>query len=311
MSLLVTIGIPCYNSARWIKAAVESALAQDWLKKEIIVVDDGSTDGSREILRGFGDAIRVIYAEHKGSNPARNQILREAKGEWIQYLDADDVLLPEKITRQFEEAEAGQNCDVIYSPVWIDQNNERRASELDPQLDIYSLWIAWELPQTGGCLWRREALEKINGWNESIPCCQEHELYLRALKSGLRFRFAPTPNAVYRIWSDDTLCRRDKRLVIKVKTGLIDDMRAWLELHNLWTPVANVVAGRACFEMSRSLVQYGLGGADAYHQARRELGLIAATGPAAPQSYRFIYKIAGFKAAERIARGLRGIGKKS
>ena len=191
MSPLVTIGIPCYNSARWIKAAVESALAQTWPEKEIIVVDDGSTDGSREILGGFGDAIRVIFAEHRGSNPARNEVLRSAKGEWIQYLDADDYLLPEKIARQFSETDGGTGCDVIYSPVWIDQNNERSASVLDTKLDVYTQWIAWELPQTGGCLWRKETLEKLNGWNEAMPCCQEHELYLRALKAGMRFRLAP------------------------------------------------------------------------------------------------------------------------
>ena len=305
MSPLVTIGIPCFNTARWIRAAVESALAQTWPEKEIIVVDDGSTDGSHGILRGFGDAIKVILAEHRGSNPARNEILRLAKGEWIQYLDADDFLLPEKIARQFSETNDGADCDVIYSPVWVDQNNERRASALDPKLDIYSQWLAWELPQTGGCLWRKEALEKLNGWNESMPCCQEHELYLRALKAGTRFRLAPTPNAVYRIWSDETLCRRDTRLVTKVKTGLIDDMRAWMELHDLWTPVANAVAGRACFEMSRAMVQHDLNEADAYHQARRELGLIKPVGPAAPPSYRFVYKIAGFKSAERVARAAR------
>ncbi len=310
MSPLVTIGIPCFNSERWIKVAVESALAQTWPEKEIIVVDDGSTDGSREILRGFGDAIRVMFAQHKGSNPARNQILREAKGEWVQYLDADDFLLPEKISRQFSEADDGAGCDVIYSPVWIDENNERRASDLDTKLDIYSQWLAWELPQTGGCLWRKATLEKLNGWNETMPCCQEHELYLRALKAGMRFRLAPTPNAVYRVWSDETLCRRDKRLVIKVKTGLLDDLRAWMELHNLWTPVSNAVAAKACFEMSRTLVQFDLNEADTYHQARRELGLIDATGPAAPPAYRFVYKIAGFKSAERLAHVLRRFGKK-
>lgn len=306
MSALVTIGIPCYNSARWIKAAVESALAQDWPAKEIIVVDDGSTDGSREILKEFGDTIRVFYAEHRGSNPARNQVLREAKGEWIQYLDADDLLLPGKISRQFSEAENGANCDVIYSPVIIDENDERRTSTLDTSFDIYCQWIAWELPQTGGCLWRKEALEKIGGWNDAQPCCQEHELYLRALKAGLRFCYAPTPNAIYRIWSEGTLCRRDKKLVMKIKTGLIDDIRAWMELQGLWNETSRTVAGRACFEMSRSMAQGDLEQADVYHQARRELGLISLSGPAAPFSYRVIYKLGGFKFAERMAKAMRG-----
>lgn len=306
----MTIGIPCFNAARWIKASVDSALAQTWPEKEIIVVDDGSTDGSREILREFGDAIRVSFAEHRGSNPARNEILRSAKGEWIQYLDADDYLLPEKIARQFSEAADGADCDVIYSPVWVDQNNARRVAPLDPKLDIYSLWLAWQLPQTGGSLWRKSTLEKLHGWNESMPCCQDNELYLRAIKAGMRFRLAPTPNAVYRVWSDETLCRRDTRLVMKIKTQLIDDMRAWMELNDHWTPMSNAAAGQACFEMSRSMARESLDEADAYHQARRELGLIQASGPAAPPSYRFVYKIAGFKSAERLARVVREFRKK-
>lgn len=305
MSSRVTIGIPCYNSARWIRIAVESALAQTWPEKQVIVVDDGSTDGSQEILRSFGDAIDMVFAGHRGSNPARNEILRLSKGEWIQYLDADDMLLSEKIERQFSETDGGADCDVIYSPVWIEENGGRHQSEIDTNLDLYSQWIGWQLPQTGGGLWRKAALEKLGGWNEAMPCCQDNELYLRAIKAGMRFRFAPTPNAVYRIWSNDTLCRRDTRLVMKVKTGLIDDMRAWMELHNLWTPASNDVAGRAFFEMSRAMVHYGLDEADAYHQARRELGLIKLSGPAAPPAYRFMYKIAGFKTAERIARGMR------
>jgi glycosyltransferase involved in cell wall biosynthesis len=305
VSPLVTIGIPCYNSARWIKASVESALAQTWTEKEIIVVDDGSTDGSQEILRSFGDAIRVSFAAHRGSNPARNEILKSAGGAWVQYLDADDFLLPEKISRQFFETEDGSGCDVIYSPVWIDQNNERRASALDTQLDIYSQWLAWELPQTGGCLWRKEALEKLSGWNEAMPCCQEHELYLRALKAELRFRLSPTPNAVYRIWSDDTLCRRDPRQVIQVRTGLMDDLRDWMQKRNLWNQGHNAVAGRAFFEMSRTFAKYDLDGAARYHAGRKELSLINPTGPAAPPSYRLCYKALGFRGAEMLARILR------
>src|SRR5438132_11851104 len=104
MTPLVTIGIPCYNSERWIGECVQSALQQTWPATEIIVVDDGSSDNSREILRGFGDSIQTVAAPHRGANHARNEILRRARDEWIQYLDADDFLLPEKISRQFEEA---------------------------------------------------------------------------------------------------------------------------------------------------------------------------------------------------------------
>ena len=73
------------------------------------------------------------------------------------------------------------------------------ASESSPDADVFTQWIRWHIPQTGGCLWRRDALVRAGGWKEGQPCCQEHELYHRALMAGLRFRFTPTPGAVYRM----------------------------------------------------------------------------------------------------------------
>ncbi len=305
MSALATIGIPCFNSAQWLRTAVDSALAQTWADIEVIVADDGSTDGSREILREFGSAVRVIFSEHRGANHARNQILREARGEWIQYLDADDLLLPQKIERQFEETNHGVDCDVIYSPTLIDEKGERRAGAINPAYDIFAQWIAWQLPQTGGCLWRKQALEQVGGWNEAMPCCQEHELYLRALKNGARWCFAPTPNAVYRIWSDETLCRRDPRQVIGIRTGLIEQLREWLQTRGEWTPQHQRVAAQACFEMSRSLAQMNLSEAKAYHAARKRDNLIHIDGPAASLPYRLSYWALGFAGAEKLARAMR------
>src|SRR5437868_5782473 len=100
MKPLVTVAIPCFNAAQWIAKAVQSALDQTWPSVEIIVVDDGSTDGSLGVLAAFGEKIRVFSAAHRGGNHARNAALHAATGDWIQYLDADDELEPEKIARQ-------------------------------------------------------------------------------------------------------------------------------------------------------------------------------------------------------------------
>ena len=204
----VTIGIPCFNAARWIAASVQSALAQTWPDKEIIVADDGSTDNSVEILQGFGSAIRIVQPGHGGANHARNILLRAATGQWIQYLDADDYLRPEKISRQFAEAGPLENADILYSPVllenWKDGHPLPPEPEpLDASADIYSQLLHWQLPQTSGAIWRRDILESIGGWDENpTQLCDEHHCYFRALKAGKRFVFTPTPNAVYRIWSE-------------------------------------------------------------------------------------------------------------
>jgi glycosyltransferase involved in cell wall biosynthesis len=301
----VSICIPCFNAERWIAEAVRSALGQTWSETEVIVVDDGSTDGSLEKLAEFGDSILLICGEHRGGNSARNLAFRRASGEWLQFLDADDYLKPAKIERQFEESQEGAAADVIYSPTYDDPMEGAgaalRHSSVDLSADIYAQWIAWEIPQTGGCLWRKSALESLGGWKEGQPCCQEHELYLRALQAGLRFVFAPTPNAVYRIWSEDTVCRKDPRLVIKVRTGLIDNMREWMTARGLWTNQHQRIAGRACFEMARTIAKYDLAEAAAYHRGRMKKGLIHPAGPTAPPKYRLVYYTLGFERAERLA----------
>ena len=299
----VTIGIPCFNAARWIAASVESALAQTWPEKEVIVVDDGSTDGSTGILEKFGAAIRLVRTDHRGGNHARNEALRHATGEWLQFLDADDYLEPEKLARQFAEADGGAAADVIYSPTWMEdtRTGHRERGVLDPTRDLYVQWITWQLPQTGGCLWRRSALDSLGGWKESQPCCQEHELYLRALQAGLRFVFAPTPHAVYRLWSEETVCRRDPRLVIRERTKLIDQLHAWLDGRGAWTKAHGHAAGQACFEMARTIAQHDLAEAAAYRLERRARGLFHLAGPAAPASYRLAHGLLGFTGAEKLA----------
>ena len=304
MTPRVTIAIPCYNAARWIGAAVQSALEQTWPEKETIVVDDGSTDGSREVLASFGEKIRVIQGAHRGGNHARNTAVHASTGEWIQFLDADDFLLPQKITRQFNEVTKA-DADVIFSPVIFDQGGWRSINQVDASRDPQTLWLAWQLPQTGGCLWRKSALSKIEYWNEATTCCQEFELYLRAIKGGLRFRFAPTANAVYRVWSEDTLCRKDPRKVIEVRTRLYRDFVNWLRDRQMLNQEHQTLAGRACFEMARTLAKLDLAGAGHYHDERKSEQLIDVSGPAAPRFYRTAYRTFGFSFAEKIASTLR------
>src|SRR5206468_2833779 len=102
MPPLVSILIPCYNAERWIAQAIDSALAQTWPAKEVIVIDDGSTDGSLEIIKSFGDRIRWETGPNRGGNVARNRLLELSLGEWLQYLDADDYLLDDKVGKQIE-----------------------------------------------------------------------------------------------------------------------------------------------------------------------------------------------------------------
>lgn len=311
MKPLVSIAIPAFNSAAWLTETIESALGQTWPEKEILVVDDGSTDDTPGLLAAFGDRIRWVRTENGGVNRARNQLLKMAHGEWVQYLDADDVLSPRKIEQQIEEAGDLAACDVIYSPVisqlW--ENGQRRrewVEPIDPALDVYAQWFLWQLPQTGGALWRRSLQVELGGWDETEAVCDEHEFYQRALRQGARFVFAPTPGAVYRHWSMASRCRSDERVPVVSRTKLFDQFHRWMKEQGIWTEAHRQAAGRTCFEMARTLAKHDLVEAARYHAERGENGLLHLDGPAAPVWYRLAYRTLGFAATEKLARRVRG-----
>lgn len=100
---LVSILIPAFNAEEWIADTLRSAIAQSWPRKEIIVVDDGSTDQTLTVARQFeSDSVRVVTQENQGAAAARNKAFSLSSGEYIQWLDADDLLAPDKIARQME-----------------------------------------------------------------------------------------------------------------------------------------------------------------------------------------------------------------
>src|SRR5438876_7489334 len=105
MEPLVSILIPAYNAERWIAETIQSALAQTWSKKEIIIVDDGSRDQTLAVAQQFTSRnVLVVTQENQGAAAARNRALEPCQGEYIQWLDADDLLAPDKIARQMNKA---------------------------------------------------------------------------------------------------------------------------------------------------------------------------------------------------------------
>jgi glycosyltransferase involved in cell wall biosynthesis len=238
MSRLVSILIPCFNAERWVAPAIESALAQTWPDKEVIVVDDGSTDCSLDVIRQFDGRIRWESGPNRGGNAARNRLLELARGEWVQYLDADDYLLTDKIERQIEFLVSHSDADVIFSPVimehWSNIGGQRKIEQIPMPHDLWVLLASWKLPQTGAPLWRKQAILEVGGWRNGQPCCQEHELYLRLLIYEKRFAYCATSGAVYRQWSNETVCNRDipevHRRRLEIEERLEDHLRGKSEL---------------------------------------------------------------------------------
>jgi len=125
-SPLVSVIIPTYNRAKYVTQAIDSVLAQTYRNYEIIVVNDGSTDNTREVLKRYGDNIRYIYQENAGGAAARNTAIKAAKGQWIAFLDSDDEWLPEKLATQMAHLrERPDLCAHITNATFVRPPSER------------------------------------------------------------------------------------------------------------------------------------------------------------------------------------------
>ena len=201
MSQFVSILIPAYNAEKWIRGCIESALAQTWLWKEIIVVDDGSKDATLQIASTYASSnVKVVTQENRGASAARNHALSLAKGDYIQWLDADDLLAPDKIEWQMKTAEPGQTSRVLLSSTWGRfYHIPKRAkfqpdglwAELEPVEWLYrkidnNLWMAIE-----SWLVSRKLTEMAGPWNEELSLDDDGEYFCRVISCSEGIRFIP------------------------------------------------------------------------------------------------------------------------
>ncbi|MEM4406501.1 MAG: glycosyltransferase [Candidatus Methanomethylicaceae archaeon] len=196
---LVSIIIPTYNCRKWVSEAVDSALSQTYPRCEIIVVDDGSNDGTDLLLQErYGDKIRYYFQDNKGRSAARNRGLKEAKGEYIQFLDADDLIMPEKIARQVEFLEANRDVDVVYGDVLLFLEDDKEDVWPHEKRIYYASgrgllkkMLHEPFLQTVHALYRRKCIEAIGGFDESLKRVEDWEFHLRLARLGVNFHYLP------------------------------------------------------------------------------------------------------------------------
>lgn len=300
---LVSIGIPAHNGADTVAEAVESALSQSWPHIEVLVIDDGSTDATRERLEPFLPRIRLLAQPNEGRASARNALLDAARGLWIQWLDQDDILLPRKIETQLRETRLGEEADVLYSPCVLDEGaGSLRPQPPWPEEELLAGWFAGELPQTGGYLWRREAVQELGGWSGRAPLFDDYELAGRALRTGLRFRLAPSPGAVWRIRRAPIPAERSRSFA-RQKAEVLREMAQWLDQTRGWTASLRRAGGEAFFLVARWLARSGeTREAEAFFAEASARGWMRS--PANPL-YRALLGGLGFSRAERFSAALR------
>ena len=191
--------IPTYNYARFVHRAVDSVLNQTYPVAEVIVVDDGSTDNTREALAAYGDRIKYVYQANRGLSGARNTGTRHASHPWVAFLDSDDWWLPEKIERQAKLVEADPSLDLVYTSKWLHfpDGEIRLHTALTPD----RLWPRFRYvnnitPST--VLARRQLMLAGGGFDESLRCCEDWELWVR-LGPQIRYAAVMEPVVAYQI----------------------------------------------------------------------------------------------------------------
>jgi glycosyltransferase involved in cell wall biosynthesis len=195
-SPLVSIVIPCYNAAATLGKAIQSALEQTWPRKEVIVIDDGSTDGSRDVIASFGPSVRWEARRNRGGAAARNRGVEIAKGHFVQFLDADDTLAPRKLSVQLEEAERHRNR-ITYCDYWFHGRAGPptlmvcRQAHPDPVVFV----LRHLRLQTSVPLHRRDWFLGVGGFREQLRGSQEIDLHLRLAAAGHGFVRVPEPLA--------------------------------------------------------------------------------------------------------------------
>jgi glycosyltransferase involved in cell wall biosynthesis len=173
--------IPVHNGAALIRRSIDSVCAQSHPVDELIVVDDGSSDGTAEVLRTYGERIRCIHQSNKGVAAARNAGINSATSTWIAFLDHDDEWLPQKLDEQLCALRANPDAGLCYSAYWLHNLNGARTLA---HLPLRRLWPRIRLCNPfppSVVLARRTDLLDLGGFDERLNGCEDWDLFIRLL----------------------------------------------------------------------------------------------------------------------------------
>ena len=299
MSPRVSIIIPCRNGAAWLGEAIKSCLGQSWANLQIIVVDNGSTDGSLDLAKRYeARGITVLTCERAGASAARNVGLKHADGDLIQFLDADDILDADKIRRQVERLDAAPAAsvasgawahfardpsDAVFTPeaVWRD---------FAPEEFLIASWLGGGMMPNFAWLTPRAVIERAGPWNETLSVYDDGEFFCRVVLASSGIVFCADARGYYRSAGALTLSkRRDSEALASAFTAVDLSCRHLLQRCN------SAAALKAC------ATHYQRFAYDAYPQAAE---LVAQAEKRAVELGGSDLRAGGGPAFQMLARGL-------
>lgn len=208
MEPLVSILIPAYNAEKWIRETIVSALGQTWPRCEVILVDDGSSDNTFDVANRFqSKTLKVVRQENKGASAARNKALALAQGDYIQWLDADDLLAPDKIEEQLKYGDGGRNSlRLLSSTFGFFYYNRHKAKFITTKLWQDLKPVEWFIINFTDRVWihpaawlvSRRLTNQIGPWNEKLSLNDDGEYFGRAVATSVEVKYVSDAKSYYR-----------------------------------------------------------------------------------------------------------------
>ena len=236
---LVSVIIPSHNQEAFLPASLESIADQDYRPIEVIIVDDGSTDGTRKIMKYFegirkeGITTKCFYQSQHGAQQARNEGCKLARGEFIQFLDGDDVLCPGKLSEQVIVLKTHNDIDVVYGDgqYLVDSGETQRKGRIisiGPSPDIvesllFGLWVP-----SFSYLSRRSAIQRCGPWDNTFMVSQDFEYFLRLAIRGCRFSYRDGITGFYRKHSFASVSEQSPSILGRTRQRILVQAEKWL-----------------------------------------------------------------------------------
>ncbi len=205
----ISVIIPTYNKASYIRQSIDSVLSQTYTSYEVIVIDDGSIDNTRSILQSYNDRIRYVFQGNQGVCAARNHGIRIARGEFVVFLDADDYFLHGKLTEQIAAFEAITSLGIVHSGWRLVDEEGKTIKHVEPWNDVPNLdlegWLLWKPVFPGAMMFRKEYLERAGGFDTSLRQAEDVDLVLRLALIGCKAVWLRKSTVCYRLHGENTI----------------------------------------------------------------------------------------------------------
>ncbi len=250
--------MPAYNAGKFIRESINSVLSQSFEALELVVVDDGSTDQTCSLVPVSDPRVRLVSQKNGGPSNARNTGLRETTGEFVWYLDADDLLMPGAIATAVDAlSDAPSLAGVVGRWSLIDESGNQTSGPrslwpagVSGKKHLFGPMLQRTIFPPSAALFRRQAIQQVNGWDENIWCAEDRDLWLRLLSAGGQFLFTDREWMQYREHNSNATLNIER---IKLHTELY--VRKWFGLDGLagkeFSHLGPYVTSLACLYMAR------------------------------------------------------------